>query len=337
MLNVSGRIVRCPSAVRTAALRTFTRPCAASQFRAAFSTMGGSSSRPRSAAVRAESEDEKSRPSGHQVGSGSVISEENIDPEILAFRESQKDVARISLACEARTLIQAGKNGVLSTIDSSAAAKGFPAGSVAAYAVAPDGQPFFVVSRLATHQHDIAADPRVSLTVTADGFQGLQDGRATLIGSLTPVPDADKPELRELFLERHPNAFWVDFGDFLWYRMTDIKVVRFIGGFGRIGQKISPEEYLSEQPDPITQFAGPVCGHMNDDHMDANIAIVKSSCGISVDKASMVGIDKLGMTFACEREGQTFKARVAFKAPAESRADVKTRIVELTQAAKSEA
>lgn len=51
---------------------------------------------------------------------------------------------------------------------------------------------------------------------------------------------------------------------------------------------------------------------MNADHADATAAIVKSVVGITISKADILTIDRLGMTVRCERDGQSFKARVPF-------------------------
>jgi hypothetical protein len=37
------------------------------------------------------------------------------------------------------------------------------------------------------------------------------------------------------YLAKHPDAFWVDFGDFSWHRMDGILGARLIGGFARAG------------------------------------------------------------------------------------------------------
>ena len=76
--------------------------------------------------------------------------------------------------------------------------------------------------------------------------------------------------------------------------------------------QISGEEYFAAKPDPISPFSGPVAGHMNADHEDATIAIVKGVAGITVSKAEILTLDRLGMMVNCERDGETFKARIPF-------------------------
>lgn len=64
--------------------------------------------------------------------------------------------------------------------------------------------------------------------------QGLQDGRFTLTGVAKPLPDADRAAAREVFLAKYPNAFYVDFGDFRWFRVEELTGGRYVGGFGRV-------------------------------------------------------------------------------------------------------
>lgn len=63
------------------------------------------------------------------------------------------------------------RTGVLSTIGSFGAWTGFPVGTVVEYAMDGGGKPVFAFSSLSSHTPDIKADPRCSLTVTAQDFQ----------------------------------------------------------------------------------------------------------------------------------------------------------------------
>ena len=91
--------------------------------------------------------------------------------------------------------------------------------------------------------------------------------------------------MKEVYLKKHPGAFWVDFGDFSWFRMDEITDIRFVGGFARAGS-ITSEEYKAASPDPISGFGGHIAAHMNDDHMDSTIAMVaKDIPGLDVSEA----------------------------------------------------
>jgi hypothetical protein len=61
----------------------------------------------------------------------------------------------------------------------------------------------------------------------------MADARFTLLGSAKPVAEAEIAAARALFLARHQGSFWVDFGDFTWFRLDDVVQGRLVGGFAR--------------------------------------------------------------------------------------------------------
>ncbi|CAM9705194.1 unnamed protein product, partial [Hapterophycus canaliculatus] len=162
--------------------------------------------------------------------------------------------------------------GVLST--NSKSLDGYPSGSVVGFSLDDKGRPLFAFSSMSSHTGDLGDDSRASLTVTAANFKGAADGRVSLIGDVNRVPEEDLPSVREMYKKKHPNAYWVDFGDFSLMRMDTIKAMRFIGGFAMAGQ-IEPEDYLNASPDPVAEFSTPISKHMNDDHSETTQAMIK--------------------------------------------------------------
>lgn len=55
-----------------------------------------------------------------------------------------------------------------------------------------------------------------------------------MTGTAKPLPEADRAAAREAYLAKYPNAFYVDFGDFRWFRVEELKGGRYVGGFGRV-------------------------------------------------------------------------------------------------------
>jgi putative heme iron utilization protein len=240
---------------------------------------------------------------------------------------------------------------------------GFPGGSVVGFAPDEEGRPLFVFSGMSSHTQDILADPKCSLTIAAKEFKGAADGRVNLIGTCERLKD---PELiqqsKAIYLQKHPGAFWVEFGDFFWYRMT-VQAVRFVGGFARAGS-VTPEEYVQAKPDPIMAFGNNIASHMNDDHMESTIAMVEhyipglvvppapakdsdseTTTKKFVQKAEITSVDSLGMFVKITRDPenddqlpgqpQQFKLRLPFPKQVMERGDVKKAIVEMTQASSS--
>ena len=253
----------------------------------------------------------------------------------MKVMEHQKTAAKLSQAEDARSLVGYSTGyGVISTLSKSL--DGYPSGSVVGFAPDEKGLPVFCFSTMSGHTTDLLVSPegaKASLTVTASGFAGAADGRVTLTGDVRRVSDASEvAELRELYRAKHPDAFWVDFGDFLWFRMSAAKAVRFVGGFARAGD-LAPDEYSTASVDPIGAFAAPVMNHMNEDHAESTAAMVRHYIGLdAVERAELVALDRLGFNVAVTRNGQTFKLRLPFPRPAQDRKDVKALIVEMSRA-----
>jgi len=119
----------------------------------------------------------------------------------------------------------------------------------------------------------------------------------------------------------------------------NIEKIRFVGGFARAGA-VSPSDYKNAKPDPISEIGMHIANHMNGDHQDATIAIIANEIkGMDVTEAVITSVDSLGMYVKVTRtpragdQPQQFKLRLPFPRQAENRKDVKTLIVEMTQAA----
>lgn len=263
-----------------------------------------------------------------------------LTPEQAAVQERvqahQQGAEKLGAAEEIRTMIHNSHGfAVLST--NSQSLDGYPSGSVVGFASDATGRPFFVFSGMSGHTQDLVKDTRASLTVASASFKGAADGRVSLVGDVVRVPRDEVDALKGAYREKHPGAFWVDFKDFTWWRMDEIKAIRFVGGFARAGA-IQADEYHAAAPDPISAFAAPVMNHMNDDHSDATLAMVKHYIGFPATAASIVGLDRLGMYIKCDG-GQmgAAKLRLPFPRPATDRASIKGLIVEMTKASAASA
>ncbi|CAM9476150.1 unnamed protein product, partial [Discosporangium mesarthrocarpum] len=278
-------------------------------------------------------------PSGHQSGGGKARSPEE-EALLARIQAHQEGAARLTKTEEVRNLIQYSIGfGVLST--NSRTMPGYPGGSVVGFGLDDAGRPLFAFSSMSSHTGDLAADSRVSLTVTAASFKGAADGRVSFMGDVNKVPEEDLASVREAYKKKHPNAYWVDFGDFRLMRMDTIKAIRFVGGFAMAGD-IEPQDYLSTSPDPVAEFSAPILKHMNDDHAETTKAMVEHyimgggearHCN-QVKSAEITAVDRLGIyVLVGMLDGQSGKLRLPFPRPAESRKDVKDLIVEMTREA----
>ncbi|GAB2295412.1 hypothetical protein Dimus_029581 [Dionaea muscipula] len=271
----------------------------------------------------------------HQSPQSVVAGDQSTDFNVLQLIQShQEKAARLPPVQETRTVLANSVRGMLSTI--SQKYEGYPSGSMVDFACDKDGSPILAVSSLAFHTKDLLADNRCSMLVTKDQHDRT-DLVITLHGDAITVSEEDREAARTAYLAKHPNAFWVDFGDFQFVRIQP-KVVRYVSGVATalLGSgEFSKEEYSAAEADQIYAFSRPIASHMNKDHEDDTKLIVQHSTSIPVDSAYMLDVDSLGFNVKVGYQGSTYKLRIPFPRRAVDRKDVKTLIVEMLQAAKS--
>jgi putative heme iron utilization protein len=191
-----------------------------------------------------------------------------------AAASTQAVIPEPSFAERARTLLHLGRLGSLSTL--SRKRPGFPFGSLMPFALDGEGRPLFLISTMAMHTQNLQQDPRASLLVTEAEASGdpLGSARVTMVGTASVLAGEQVGEARGLYLERHPNSkYWVDFDDFSFFRL-EVLDVYYVGGFGVMGWIAAPE-YSLAQADPLADAAAGILQHMNADHQDALILLVR--------------------------------------------------------------
>ena len=223
----------------------------------------------------------------------------------------QSAVLEPSFAERARTLIHLGRIGSLSTL--SRKQPGFPFGSLMPYALDGKGRPIFLISTMAMHTQNLLADPRASLFVTEPGASGdpLGASRATLMGSVGRIPEAELGAARSVYLAGYPGSkYWVDFEDFFLYRM-DVLDVYYVDGFGVMGW-VSASDYSRAQADPLVEHKRDIMQHMNADHKEALVLLARQFAGIEAQEAEVTSVDRLGFHLRLKTADGVRGARIAF-------------------------
>ena len=251
------------------------------------------------------------------------------------IQSHQEKAARLPPVEEIKAVFNHSSRGMLSTF--SQKHEGYPSGSMVDFACDAYGSPILAVSSLAVHTKDLLTNPKCSLLLAKDP-EDRTDLVITLHGDAVSVSEKDREAICTAYLARHPNAFWVDFGDFQFVRIEP-KIVRYVSGVATASLasgEFSKEEYQTAKVDPIYQFSKPIASHMNKDHSEDTKLIVQHWTSIPVDFAYILDLDSLGFNVKAGYQGDTFKLRVPFPRCAADRKDVKTLIVEMLQAAKSQ-
>lgn len=257
---------------------------------------------------------------GHQA----PMSTSAPDPAVVRLREHQQSAPRQTFPDECKTLVDLGRYGVLSTI--SKEYDGHPNGSIVGFASDDKGRPVFVFSTMSGHTRDVMEDPRCTLTVTAPDFKGAADARVSLTGKLTRVSAEELPAAKKLYIGKHPDAFWVEFGDFSFWRMDEIIGIRLVGGFARAGS-VPPHLFEKAVPDPVAGAGGTIAAKWNASAPDAPAKWVKHYVGdVGIDKAVIASLDKLGLNLVAQRGPDTLKMRLPFPEEAVTVEDVEKQL-----------
>ncbi|HEV2187632.1 MAG TPA: DUF2470 domain-containing protein [Stellaceae bacterium] len=189
---------------------------------------------------------------------------------------------------------------------------GHPYVSLVALAVDYDCSPLLLLSDLAQHSRNIAADPRVSLLF--DGgmpahapADPLAEPRLTLLGEAVRCDDAP---LLARFTARHPSAAtYAGFGDFRLYRVTMLRA-HLVAGFGRISWVEADALRFAGNGATLAAAETAITEHMNTDHAEVVSLFAERLARRGGAGWRMTGIDPEGVDL--RRDGET--ARIDFRA-----------------------
>jgi putative heme iron utilization protein len=148
-----------------------------------------------------------------------------------AERRAQASAEAGGAAAAARDLLRRERLGVLSTL--SQRKPGWPAPSLAPYALGARGEPLLLLSAIAQHTRNLEADPRACLFVQ-DLAAAQRDARTApriaVYGRAQAVLPGEEPDARARYLAAHPEArglLGLDFA--LW--TIEVEEAHFVGGF----------------------------------------------------------------------------------------------------------
>jgi putative heme iron utilization protein len=201
-----------------------------------------------------------------------------------------------SPALAARRVLRLAATGSLATLDP----EGGPFASLVTVATTPAGEPILLISTLARHARNLAADRRASLLLVAPGGEGgdpLAGARLTLTGTVGPVDT--NPALRHRFLARHIEAAgYAGFADFGFHRFA-IAGGHLVAGFGRI-VSLSPADILIDvsAAGDLVAAEERALAEMNAGHADAVRLFATALLGLPAGDWRLTGIDPHGVDLA---------------------------------------
>jgi putative heme iron utilization protein len=229
-----------------------------------------------------------------------------------------------SAADLARRLLRAAEKASLATL-----LDGAPYASLVLLAVDHDASPILLLSTLAEHTRNLAADGRVALLL--DGTAGLDEPltgpRLTVLGQASV---SDEPRLRQRFLARHPGAaLYAGFKDFAFRRVT-VERGHLVAGFGRITW-LAGSALLGRLEPGLAEREADIVAHMNADHADAVRLYATRLAGLPDGTWQMTGCDPEGIDL---RLGGRV-GRVDFARPVADAGAARSELVRLAQLART--
>ena len=197
-----------------------------------------------------------------------------------------------TLGAEARRYLRARHGGVLSTLSQKLG--GYPFGSVVPFVLDAAAQPVMLISQLAEHTRNLAADARASLIATdASGDDMQAAARLTVVADAAPVDDQNLAAVQARYLRFFPDAArLLELGDFRFWVLR-VKTLRFIGGFGRIHWVDAAG--FAPPPSSLANAEASILAHMNADHAHNLAGYCRHFLQLAPAEVEMVGIDCDGM------------------------------------------
>ncbi len=226
---------------------------------------------------------------------------------------------------EARRYLRAHHSGALATL--SAKLGGHPFGSIVPFVLDPECRPVILISTLAEHTRNLAADPRASLIVHDYAEDAQAGARLTLVAAAVRLPD--DAEVRARYLRYFPAAVeLLALGDFSFWALAPERLF-FIRGFGRIHWLAAaafgpPASSLAAVEDEIV-------AHMNADHVTALVDYCRHAHGVTPVEVAMAGIDCDG--FDVRADGRLL--RFEFAMPVTDAGEARAALVAMARAARA--
>ncbi len=249
----------------------------------------------------------------------------------MGSEEHKKDGAFSQVketAVAARGMVRAALKGALATVQKTS---GHPYASLVLTATDADGTPILLISKLALHTQNLAADPRASLLIDATCTEAspMEGARVTLIGEVAP---ADSATTRVRFLSRHPSAAgYADFPDFGFFKLRPAGA-HYIGGFGKIVDLSRDDLLLSlSGAEGLVASEPDIVSHMNADHADAVELYATKLLGAAPGPWRMTGIDPEGCDLVAGSRG----LRLSFERRITDAEQARAELVRLTTVART--
>jgi len=185
-------------------------------------------------------------------------------------------------------------------------------------------RPILLLSDLAVHSRNIAAQSDVSLLIsaTAPNEDPLTQARATLQGAAVRIED---DEAHHRYLRRYPSARdFANFSDFHFYRFEPERA-HLVAGFGQINWLSTSDFLLAPHFFKNKEVEEDIIEHMNTDHLAALQELASLGDSEATTSWEMTGVDPEGIDLRAEWQ----YLRILFKRPVLTADEVRRELVQM--------
>jgi heme iron utilization protein len=247
----------------------------------------------------------------------------------------------------ARALVSHARSAVLSTAH--AYYGGWPFGSIVPYALLGDLDPVLMLSDVAEHTKNLAADPRASLLIAdpAAADDPQSGARVTLLGRCAVPSGAAKKAAGEAYFARFPDARAHLSAHGFSPHVLRVERVRWIAGFGSMGwtERDAWESTASAdlsaagddaEGDPLAPHAAAILEHVNRDHADAVLTLARAHGAPAAASARMTAVNSAGFVLHATPAagGKTVHLQVLFDPPARTPDEARRAMIAMIAAGK---
>ena len=159
--------------------------------------------------------------------------------------------------------------------------------------------------------------------VTAPGWNGLANARATFFGDIFPVAPQACKDAHEIFMEKHGKTYsqYTNTGNFQFWIMANIVDVYFVGGFGTVSW-VGGKKYREAQPDRVlTGELHNTLRHLNDKYAKALQGTLPGS-----EDVQIISIDEKGVEIRLRVGGEYGIRRITFESPVHGSEDARAEL-----------
>jgi putative heme iron utilization protein len=97
---------------------------------------------------------------------------------------------------------------------------------------------------------------------------------------------------------------------------------------------VTGNDYAAARPDPLADAAEGILEHMNRDHADALLALVRAHADAAAEETTMLSVDRLGFRVRVRTGERLHAARISFPLEVTTAEECRSTLIEMVRGAR---